>query len=164
MRSRNKCLTLMYDGPVGWWRNACDDASKILSIEKLQPGQLNERTRGGCGKKTWESKTLARKSAPEVWFANTQTELHKYTKTNTFRQSPTVARSVVEFLEWKWRYDMHDIGYLSYNISIDVWTCKSIIDYLICSRALWWWYHISFMVFTCPWLLHFVQYFVLHLY
>ena len=93
MRSRNKCLTLMYDGPVGWWRNACDDASKILSIEKLQPGQLNERTRGAA-EKNWESKTLARKSAPvsEVWFANTQTELHKYTKTNTFRQSPTVAR------------------------------------------------------------------------
>ena len=126
------------------------------------------RGREELRKKTWESKTLARKSAPvsEVWFANTQTELHKYTKTKTFRQSPSVARSVVEFLVWKWRNDLHDIGSLSYNIviSIDVWTCKSIIDYLICSRVLWWWYHISFMVFTCPWLLHFVQYFVLHLY
>ena len=56
------------------------------------------RGREELRKKTWESKTLARKSAPEVWFANTQTELHKYTKTKTFRQSPSVARSVVEFL------------------------------------------------------------------
>ena len=43
------------------------------------------RGREELRKKTWESKTLARKSAPvsEVWFANTQTELHKYTKKQT---------------------------------------------------------------------------------